>query len=830
MLVRLLAFLYVTGCTPPSAVSGKEETEDSGTPATDECDEHSGEVICLEGVAITCDAKGDISRERWCDPASTICIDGTGCTDCAIDLTVVNAQPGVRAFVPIRPPATADTFAWQRFHMRPVRITADPALTTGKVTLELSGTGMNLWSPDGEPLGTSTTVRAADLPQRILVEATSPSETSISASYRDCSSATQTVEFWSGTQPPITGYPLTDYPYFERVQVFNSNEVIRTAIDPYRHADRHGLPYTVYIVDHKRPEEWAADPSLIDISLGAAETATVTDTSVADNVVDAWTSDVPIPSGLTRTFDVVFDFDDNLTLDPGDIAIGPGDADPGLTAVGDMAATGPSSVQLFGQSTGMWTTQRVYYPIDLAEIGPVPLVVISHGNGHHYTWYDYLGYHLASWGYVVMSHTNNTGPGIETASTTTLTNTDAFLQLMDTAEGGALSGNIDASRIVWIGHSRGGEGVVRAYDRIVDEGYATAEYSADDIVLISSIAPTLFYSVDQSDPHDRPYHLFAGAADGDVHGSPTSQYVQYFRILSAADSSSQMTYLQGVGHNEFNCCGFADATGPALIGRTETQVVSKSYYLALIRAYADGDKSMFDYLSRRADVFRPQGISDPVVIANTYRPDPSTALRVIDDFQSEHNLERSAAGDSVIIDADEAYENILADGDGTLNWNPSDLMNGMTQAGYSGDTNRGLVVHWEPETEGSITWLIPDSMADFSPYTFLSFRAAQITRHPLTMGLATSLSVIVEVVDQAGRTRAIPHKEIGQVTHPYPRSTGGEYGWSNEFNTIRLRLTDFLADGSGLDLTDISAVRLRFGESSSSPIGAIGIDDLVLEY
>ena len=35
----------------------------------------------------------------------------------------------------------------------------------------------------------------------------------------------------------------------------------------------------------------------------------------------------------------------------------------------------------------------------MSGLDPAPLIVISHGNGHDFRWYDYLGRHLASWGY-----------------------------------------------------------------------------------------------------------------------------------------------------------------------------------------------------------------------------------------------------------------------------------------------------------------------------------------------------------------------------------------------------------------------------------------------
>jgi hypothetical protein len=770
-----------------------------------------------------------VAKQQTCTD-DTICIEDAGCTDCTIGMGIQLSIADTAGFVPVQPETNEGNFGWQRYRMRSVRLSADEALTQGSVALSLDGEHFSMWSIDGSELGSEASIPAADLPMEVLISATAPGRSTLSAIHTDCTGEPSTAELRSGDQPPISGYPLSEFPYFERVQVFNRDEVIRTALDPARHLDRIGLDYRVYIVGHKTPTEWAADPSLIDISLGEAESATVSAEGVAANTVDAWVAGIPIPTGLARGLDVVLDFNDNLRLDPGDIAIGPGDAVPGITVFDDLATPGPASVNMYERGSPPWSLQRVYYPSDISSRGALPLVVISHGNGHHYTWYDYLGYHLASWGFVVMSHSNNTGPGIETASTTTLTNTDSFLSGHGSDEGGVLSGHVDGSRIVWIGHSRGGEGVVRAYDRMVDEGYTTTHFGPEDIVLISSIAPTIFYSVNESDPHDRPYHLLAGAADGDVHGAPSNQYVQFFRILSAADSSSQMTYLHGVGHNEFNCCGFADATGPDLIGRTEAQIVAKSYYLALVRTYTLGDTRIRDYISRRADVFRPSGIADHVVIANTYRPDPDGDLRVLDDFQSAGPMDASAAGDLVILDVDGTYEGYLADWDSTIYYSSSDVMNGMTQAGFDYDENRGFVFRWGIGDSGRITWLVPDSMADFTRYTWFSFRAAQISRHPNTVLLGGSLSMTVVLVDGTGKEQAIPHAELGGITPPYARSYAGGVGHSNEFNTIRLRISDFGSGSSQVDLRDISAVRLVVGEDAGSSVGAIGIDDLVLEY
>ena len=46
-----------------------------------------------------------------------------------------------------------------------------------------------------------------------------------------------------------------------------------------------------------------------------------------------------------------------------------------------------------------------------------------------------------------------------------------------------LNGHIDERAITWIGHSRGGEGITRAYDRLFDGTYTPTHFDIDDGVL-----------------------------------------------------------------------------------------------------------------------------------------------------------------------------------------------------------------------------------------------------------------------------------------------------------------------------------------------------------
>jgi hypothetical protein len=304
------------------------------------------------------------------------------------------------------------------------------------------------------------------------------------------------------------------YPSFQFLRAINDSAQVKTAIDPTRHAERIGLAYRIYVVTHKTPAQWAASNTLTDVT-GGFDIGTVTTGTIADNVKTVWSP--PLDGGTAGTvgkgYDVVYDFGSNGALDPGDLIDGLNYKEAGVYAVRNLTLDGGHAVVETIYSGGSWLGQDLYYPSDIATMGQLPLVVISHGNGHNFQWYDYLGTHLASYGYIVMSHQNDTGGGPVQASSTTLTNTDYLLGNLGTIAGGALNGHVDNHKITWVGHSTGGEGVVLAFDRIFDGTYTPTHFVPNDITLIRAMAPTVFYSPaapSGPDPHDRNFELICG--------------------------------------------------------------------------------------------------------------------------------------------------------------------------------------------------------------------------------------------------------------------------------------------------------------------------------
>ena len=59
-----------------------------------------------------------------------------------------------------------------------------------------------------------------------------------------------------------------------------------------------------------------------------------------------------------------------------------------------------------------------------------------------------------------------------------------------------------------------------------------------------------------------------------------------------------------------------------------------------------------------------------------------------------------------------------------------------------------------------------------------------------------------------------------------PCGTGN--GWSSEFETIRIRLTDFQNNGSGVQLARVRKIAFRFGTGAGSAQGRLALDEVEL--
>jgi len=228
---------------------------------------------------------------------------------------------------------------------------------------------------------------------------------------------------------------------------------------------------------------------------------------------------------------------------------------------------------------------EVYYPSDL-NTGPFPLVVFLHGrhsacydpttgtssNGAwsqgcdppfapipSYRGYDYIGKVLASHGYIVASISANGINAQDFASSNEgivaraylieqhLSIWNQFNTSGSGADGGPFAasfiGKVDLNNIGTMGHSRGGDGVVKHYARF-------AGSSPFHVKAVLPIAPTNFSgevitNVDLG--------VLLGYCDGDVSTLEGSLFYDRARYLLPNDESTKHTFLSlGSNHNFFN--------------------------------------------------------------------------------------------------------------------------------------------------------------------------------------------------------------------------------------------------------------------------------------
>jgi hypothetical protein len=672
------------------------------------------------------------------------------------------------------------------------------------------------------------------------------------------------------TPTQLAGRKLPQYPHFEYVRAFNQGSDFHVAIDPTRFPTIVGDTCRLYVVKKKTPAQWAVDPSLTDVTPGGFQVQTFPGGTIqAQTFLISGGSSLNGTSG-TRVgigYDVVLDCNQNAVLDSGDFIDGLS-LEAGMYVVRNTAAAGPYSVAELNYDIPNWAdpppvgwggtagyqNENIFYPSNLTSDILLPLIVVSRGNGHDHNWYDHIGNHMGSYGYVVMSHNNETEPGVESAATTTLLHTDAFIAELPNIAGGVLNGSVDTNQIVWIGHSRGGEGVTIAYDRLFDGGYKPVNYSSNSIRLISSIAPVDFLG-GTSNPgtaHGVAYHLWTGVADDDVMGCACCNLCQTFHLHDRAEQYRQSISLYGVGHGYFHNdpTQYHWASGPCLLGWPKTHAIMRGYLLPLVKRYLEKDIPSKDFLTRQWENFKPigapaespclppMGTGVDVVVDLMYRDGPVAGNFMIDDFQTQPSLGTSSSGGSVsFVNTTELAEGNADDNDLDFTWTTSDLMNAVILAG-DGDDSKALAFSWNGPA--SVTWKVIDAQVNFTDNVYLSFRAAQASRHAFTISALGDLTFHAELIDSSGDTSRINIGAYGGgLEDPYQRDTclfcffcgasdscGDGTGWSADFETIRIRLTDFLNNGSGLNLSKIVAVRFSFGSSDASPQGRIIVDEL----
>jgi hypothetical protein len=255
---------------------------------------------------------------------------------------------------------------------------------------------------------------------------------------------------------------------------------------------------------------------------------------------------------------------------------------------------------------------RVYFPGTggvVASGGPFPLVVFLHGqqlpNIAGFEGYEYLGELLASHGFIVASIDGRSllDSTIKSRGEHIREHLRRFVARNEPGSGSFLSEQLDLSKVTLVGHSRGGDAVVAAWEwqRVdPDAGYT--------IAAIVAIAPVQFFGGVSGEPsfishvRDVAYQIIHGSHDCDV--SDFQGYRQYDRaadIRAVGETLKSMVYLKDANHNFFNTiweslegsdCGSGDVLDAAV-----ARDVAKVYVHAFLQTKIKGRDDFRGYLA-----------------------------------------------------------------------------------------------------------------------------------------------------------------------------------------------------------------------------------------
>jgi hypothetical protein len=546
----------------------------------------------------------------------------------------------------------------------------------------------------------------------------------------------------------------------------------------------------------------------------------------------------------------------------------------------DPGATGPNTVTReeynFGNSVfrpagfpiAVEVRASVHYPTTLAN-GPYPVIVLLHGR--HATcyrntsatlrWpcmsneqpipsfhgYDYISQTLASNGYIVISVSANginaydnqvSDYGMQARAELIqyhLNQWKTFNTTGGSPFGTKFVGKLDFARVGTMGHSRGGEGVVKHYN------YNASLGSPYTVKAVLPLAP-----VDFSRPvvNNAALEVILPYCDGDVSDNQGMHFYDDARYNVAGDTGAKHTVqVMGANHNFYNtiwtpgmfAAGTADdwgyVTGGSVDGHCGTGATNKrltsaqqrgtglAYLSAFMRAYVGGETQFLPILT--GDAPPPASAQTTDLHVSYHAPDSAAKRRDVNRLLDAANLSTNTLGGTTTQSGLTPHD--LCGGASPqpqhcLPLTQSTSRQPHTVGSSLATTKRGASQLRTGWGAFGLTYTnnLPLGANNVSGYQALQFRVS-VNFNDLRNTSNTPQNFSVVLTDGAGATSSV---RVGDVSTAlfYPPGSVGPVP-KVFLNTVRIPLTSF----TGVDLTDIRSVKFNFDQTGQ---GALLINDL----
>jgi hypothetical protein len=405
--------------------------------------------------------------------------------------------------------------------------------------------------------------------------------------------------------------------------------------------------------------------------------------------------------------------------------------------------------------------------------------------------------------------------------------------------GGRFAGKLDMTHIGLVGHSRGGEGVVAAQSLNPGWPPESSTPAPHSIKAIISIAPTDGNRMGgHYDVTDSSYLLVLGARDGDV--SDKDGFRVYDRaypdpVLRCGVQSTDrlpkaINYAYGANHNYFNTIWTDErdseywTTSP----NPWAGAVDDNYWitpkLSAAAQRRDALTAIVPFL--RWQLLGEDNYREVLTGEHRFAQGPSEVFwtfqdgerKALDDFDQVPAYDTSTnpistnntlAGVQTLSDFSYLMEGSLYE----QLFSTGSLLQSVDLPNHS-DT-KWLMTTWESGKQGVIASYLPPCNADLSAYRFISLRATRLfCRAP---NCELPINLLVNIEDTSG------HSAVEDLrTDFYAVLPAAPVYTTSQFSGVRIPLSHFTANGSQVDLRNISRIRILTDRDSD----AMALDDI----
>jgi len=399
-----------------------------------------------------------------------------------------------------------------------------------------------------------------------------------------------------------------------------------------------------------------------------------------------------------------------------------------------------------------------------------------------------------------------------------------------------LSGKLDLTNVGLMGHSRGGEGVLAAYNIYKAAGSLWQTRIPQPLTFkgIFEVAPTDNGYAESARADNVAWNVLASMCDRDVSDLAGLKVLDRMMYNTTEAKPKSSYVIWGGNHNFYNTewqtdddfihslIGGVRAPQPCLDhsplfatfpGSTSQQQMGLSSFVAFFRANVGATVSPNFNQNFNPQYKLPAAVASITRVERAYTPSPnSTVTTVIDDFRKGTQVPGSGTGN-------DASNITMYYGLGVPEHDPTHL------TGY---------IRWDtadPNNFFQTNWTTAGNGTNVSAYNFLDFR---LSRQPdVSMNSADLTNFAIELVMADGtRSSAVSLCNYAELRGPvggYSCTSWAQNNaclqWANEphstLQSVRIPFSDF----TNADLTKIRGVRFTFNDT---PTGAIYLANIRL--